>query len=213
MTLAFLLLPLLLSLAPSTSASEPDNPLDVDFNHPLALQEATRVLAEEVKVATRAQPYVLIDLTANAIIMKARGIELHRIPISKWSAESRDGMTGSFRLDARPTVVRRKADLSVTIEQQEPISLADMPTHYQLAFHPSLTLDIIPPANHAPVRWVLLHMKVWWRWLWQSVRSLISPQRSQAEPYLLLTVSEDHAQSLAWSLVDGMPLVIRRPSE
>jgi hypothetical protein len=46
---------------------------------------------------------------------------------------------------------------------------------------------------------------------WAS--SLFTDTPSTPAPHLQLTISVDHAQSLAWSLVDGMAIVIRRPSE
>jgi hypothetical protein len=211
MTIALLLLSLLVVCVPVTGASELDN-LDVDINDPAALQEATRVLADEVKLAARPHAYLLIDLAAHAVIMKARGVEMHRLSIARWSAEFREKMTGTFRLISRPAVVRRKMDPSLTSEQ-EPISLADMPASYHLAFSPPLRIDITAPADRAPVRWALLQVKLWWRWLVQMFHSLSSGPTPQSEPYLLLTLSDDEAQSLAWSLVDGMPVVIRRPTE
>ena len=212
MTIAFLFLSLWVTCLPIASAAEPDNPFKVDANDPAALQEATRVLSEEVKLAARPRAYLVIDLVANAVIMKARGVELHRLSISKWSAESPEGMAGTFRLMARPSVGRRKIDPSL-VADQEPISLADMPAHYHLAFSPSLTLEILPTVDQAPLRWTLLQAKAWWRWLRACFQSLASSQPSQPDPLLLLTLSEDQAQSLAWSLVDGMPLVIRRPTD
>jgi len=212
MTIALLLLSLLVTSAPTASSAELDNPLDVDISDPAALQEATRVLADEVKLAARAQTYLLIDLVSRAVVIKARGVEMHRLSILRWSVESLESMTGTFRLTARPPIVRRKVNPSAAAGQ-EPISLADMPVSYRLAFSPSLTMEIVPPADQAPLRWTLSRAQAWWRWLRRWFQRFSSRNVSEPGPHLLLTFSENEAQSLAWSLIDGMPLVIRRPTE
>lgn len=200
-----------ITTAPVARAGESDNPLDVNMNDPVALQEATRVLAEEVKLAARAQTYLLIDLPAKTVALKARGVELHRLSIMEWSADYQDRMTGLFRLTARPTVIRRKVDPSGT--DQEPISLADMPASYDLLFTPPLTLTVLSPAEQAPIRWTVLRLTRWWRWLTRRVRALASSSETQADPAIALTLVDYEAQSLAWSLTDGMPAIIRRTSQ
>lgn len=211
MTIALLLLSLLAACAPPVSAAEIDNPLDIDLNDPTALQEATRVLAEEIKLAARPQTYLVIDLVSQAVIMKARGLEMHRLPILRWSGESRETMTGTYRLTSRPPIIRRKVTPSAAAGQ-EPISLADMPTTYRLVFSPPLTLEILPPANQSPFRWMLSQAKLYWRWARHWFLALSSGSTPEPRPRLLLTLSEEEAQSLAWSLLDGMPVVIRRPA-
>lgn len=199
-----------IATAQPARAAEFDNPLDVNMNDPVALHEATRVLAEEVKLAARPRTYLLIDLAARTVALKARGVELHRVPITEWSAEYQDRMTGIFRLTVRPAVVRRRVDPGT---EQEPISLADMPASYELLFSPPLTLTVMSPAEQAPVRWTFFRMKRWWQWLNSQVRVLSSGIDAQADPSIALTLSENEAQSLAWSLTDGMPAIIRRTSQ
>lgn len=179
-TILFLLLSLRITTVQTAWAAESDNPLDVNINDPVALHEATRVLAEEVKLAARPQAYLLIDLATKTVVLKARGVELHRLPIIEWYAQSQDRMTGTFRLTGRPAVVRRKADSPGT--EQEPISLADMPDSYELVFSPPLTLAVVAPPEQAPVRWTLLRMKRWWHWLDTRVRALSSGIDVQRPP-------------------------------
>ncbi|MBA5866529.1 MAG: hypothetical protein GDA67_07515 [Nitrospira sp. CR1.3] len=212
MAIVLLLLSLLVGCVPTASSAELDNPLDVDINDPAALQEATRVLADELKLAARPQTYLLIDLVSQAVVIKARGVEMHRLSILRWSVESLENMTGIFRLTARPPIVRRKVTPSAAAGQ-DPISLSDMPVSYRLAFSSSLTMEIMPPAQQAPLQWALSRAKAWWRWLRRWFQTLSSPNVSEPAPHILLTFSENEAQSLAWSLIDGMPLVIRRPAE
>lgn len=210
-TILFLWLCFWVTTAQNARAAEFDNPLDVNTNDAAALHEATRVLAEEIKLAGRPQTYLLIDLAAKTVVLKARGVELHRLPIIEWSAESQDQMTGLFRLTARPAVVRRKVAPPGT--EQEPISLADMPASYELLFSPPFALTVLSPAEQAPVRWMLLRAKRWWRWLDTQVRALSSGIDIDRHPSVELTLSESEAQSLAWSLTNDMPAIIHRRSQ
>ncbi len=177
------------------------------------LKEATRVLEEELKLAARPQTYLLIDLGANTIHIKGRGISLHLIPVVTWSAGPREGLKGIHRLVARPPVVRRKIEPGAGVEQ-EPISVADMPTDYMLSFTPPLSVTVVPSvANDSLFRSAVLLGKVGWHNVQDWVAQLFTDRPAEASSYLRLTLTADHAQSFAWSLVDGMAVVIRRSSE
>ena len=207
---AFILL--LFSFTSPSWAADVETFPDVNLHDPASLQEASRVLEAELKLAARPQTYVLIDLVTQTIQIKGRGIELHRLSIGGWSATSSQSMAGTFRLHSRPAVVRRKIDPTATVDQ-EPISLADMPIQYTLSCTPPLTLEILPTAGENPLQWSLSSGKTWWRQLQNWGNSFFPHQANQQHPSLQLTLSADHAQSLAWSLVDGMSLVIRRTTD
>jgi hypothetical protein len=206
-----LLVILLVSQTPSWGADSDAFP-DIEKNDAVALQEASRVLGEELKLAARSQAYLLIDLVAYTIEIKARGVTLHPIPVTEWSASAIEQMTGAFRLDARPLLVRRKIEPSLTAEQ-EPIALTDMPTQYVLSFTPALSVEIAPIAREGLSRWAWWYGVRWWRHLERWTGSFVLGQPTQFEPSLRLSLSVEQAQSLAWSLVDGMGLVIRRPAD
>lgn len=203
---------LLLSFTPSSWATDAEIFPDLNLDDPRSLEEAARVLEEELKLAARPQTYVLIDLVTHTIQIKGRGVELHRIPIGTWSAKSLRDIKGIHRLIARPSVVRRKIDpASPTV--QEPISLADMPIDYALSFTPPLTIDVTPTAGNNPLQWIMSCGKTWWRHLRTWGGSILAGESAAQGPHLQLEIAVEHAQSLAWSLVDGMPLVIRRPTD
>ncbi len=208
MTVPLLLL-LLLTDHLCHPASGSGSSFDVHLNDAATLQEANRVLAEEVKLAPRPQTYVLIDLVANTILLKSRAVELHRIPIRAWSADAPQAMTGSFLLTGRPPVPRPKID-PATKETQEPIALADMPVRYTLKFEPDLTIEVLPAGDRNPFRWIFRQVRVWWRGIHRWIGSLGPRKPSAAEPRLDLVLEEEQARSFAWALVDGMVVVIRR---
>lgn len=204
---------LLLVVLTTPSRAEDTGPFpDLNVKDPASLQEAARVLEEEVKLATRPQTYLLVDLVTRTIHIKGRGLDLYRIPIIAWSFTSPEAVTGTHRLIARPPILRRKIDPTASTEQ-EPISLADMPVDYTLSFSPGLTIDVIPSSDHSPFQWIAARGKAWWRRLKEWPASLATGQSAPPSPHLQVEVSSEQARSLAWSAVEGMPLVVRRTTD
>lgn len=195
---------------PSPRAAEGDDIFAVDINDPAALQEASRVLAEEIKLAARPQTYVILDLVARSVVIKGRGAELHRLPIEQWSAVHLADASSTFRLQARPPVVRRKIEPAAG--EQPPVSLEDMPSDFTLAFSPSLVVVVHPSAADDVWRWLRFTAREWWSWLKDWGRRLMTGNEPAAQPVLRLTLAPHHAQSLAWTVTEGMPFIVRRTS-
>jgi hypothetical protein len=80
-----------------------------------------------------------------------------------------------------------------------------------LSFTPPLIIDVVSASGDNPIQRIVFSGKTWWRNLKNWGGSILRGQPAGESPHLQLAVSVEHAQSLAWSLVDGMPLVIRRP--
>ena len=205
------ILSILISLASVSWAAEQDVIPALDTTNPAALQEATRVLEEEVKLAARPQTYVFIDLEAKAILIKSRGVALHHLPIESWSATHLSQLATAYRLRERPPVNRRKID-PVAGAEQDPISLADMPTTFTLQFSPPLTILVLSHTDGNPWQWAAQRGQAWWRKLtsWGNILWTGDKSLSLSPSSLDLTVSLDHAQSLAWTVTEGMPFLIRR---
>lgn len=202
------ILSILLSLSSVSWAAEPDVVPALDTTDPAALQEATRILEEEIKIAARPQTYVFIDLEAKAILIKSRGVELHHLPIESWSASHLSQLATVYRLRERPPVNRRKID-PVAGAEQDPISLADMPTTFTLQFSPPLGILILSTDGN-PWQWAIQRGHAWWHRLASWGNTLWGGDSPPSSPSLHLTVSSDHAQSLAWTVTEGMPFLIRR---
>lgn len=205
------LLTFLVFSIPPALATEAENALAIDLNDPAALQEATRILAEEVKLAARAQPYLIVDLVEGSVVIKGRGAELHRLPIEQWSAIHLDEASATLRLQARPPVSRRKIE-PATGGDQPPVSLDDMPTDFTLRFSPSFLVVVHPSASEDFWRWLRFTAREWWVWAKAWVWRLSAGHEPNAQPVLRLTLTPHHAQSLAWTVTEGMPLLIRRAS-
>lgn len=173
------------------------------------LREANRILEEEIKLAARPRIYLLLDLPDRVIAIKGRGIELHRLPITACQTVEERAMAGVFRLRARPQVVRPKA-APPDDPTQDPIELKDMPAAYELLFDPALAVTVAPPRQERPWLWVKSLMRNSWIGMVSWIRSAAAIDEKAPSPYLHLTLSVEAAQSLAWSVTDGMPLLIRR---
>ena len=195
--------------ASPTQAADAEYLLSVDVTNPAALQEATRVLAEEVKLASRPQTYVIVDLVDRAVLIKGRGIELHRFPIEQWSGGQLADASATFRLQTRPPVTRRKIEPAAGGEQP-PISLDDMPADFTLQFSPTFSLTVHPSASDDIGRWLRFKGREWWMWLKDWAITLTTGKGPLPQPWLYLSVTSDHAQSLAWTVTEGMAFLIRR---
>lgn len=209
MRIFFAVTVILLSLLSLSRATEPDVIPHLDTTDPGALQEAIRLLDEEVKLAARPQTYVVIDLVDNAILIKGRGIELHRLPVEQWTASHLAEATTTFRLKERPPLTRRKIEPAGGADQP-PISLDDMPTEFTLQFSPALTVVIQPSIKRHLWRWLAFKGREWWAWIKHRSLTLATGNSPPSTPSLYLTLTPDHAQSLAWSTTENMPFLIRR---
>lgn len=194
----------------SLYAGEADNILALDINDAAALQEATRILAEEIKLAARPQTYVILDLVARSVLIKGRGAELHRLPIEEWSGVHLADASTTFRLQARPPVARPKFEPAAG--EQPPVSLEDMPSDFTLVFSPPLSVAVHPSAADDVWRWLRFTGREWWTWLQDWSRRLMTGKEPAVQPALRLTLAPHHAQSLAWTVTEGMPFLVRRTS-
>jgi hypothetical protein len=192
-----LLIALLLWLAPPADQAV-SLPLDA-LGEARVLGEANRALEEELKLAKQAQIYLVLDLAEGVLLIKGRGVELNRLALLQWYATEEAALNRTFRLQARPPVSRPKLapgeDPSETV-----IDLDDMPAEYELGFEPNLAIAIAPLAAEHPWLWVRSRVRQW-------TNQLASPP---ATVRVRLALAKDDARSLAWSIVDGMPLIIRR---
>lgn len=198
-----------LLLAFLTMTSDPALPSVLEIGDSETVREANRVLEEEIKLATRPQAYLLVDCSERVVVIKGRGITLYRLPMIDWYLSGEGPQAGVFHLRTRPPVVRPKA-MPGDDPSSDPIDLHDMPADYDLIFDPALILAVAPPLSEQPWLWAKSHLREWWRRTVAWVRVTATADQTGARAYLRLTLSEEAARSLVWSVTDGMPMLIRR---
>lgn len=170
-------------------------------------RQANRALEEEIKLAGSARIYLLLDLSAASLQIKSRGIELHRLRVLGWDRPGAgpEPLQGVFRLVTRPPVERPKVVPEPGKDPEtEPINLADMPAEYLLDFEPLLGVAVGPPASEQPWLWARGRL----RGAWLRLKSWTAAGRQAPVQTLRLTLSTEEARSLAWSVTDGMSLLI-----
>jgi hypothetical protein len=205
MAFFFLLIGLCASILPSAGETVRER-----LNGPTAIIEATRLLEEELKVAARPQIYMVLDLSSQIILIKSRSIELHRLPVAAWRQVGEGSLTGVFRLRARPSVSRPKAaptdNANATVTA---IELQHMPDRYDLVFDPGLIVSVGQSARERPWPWLRGMVEEWWNRLAGTLGMTVNADGAIAVR-IHLTLAQEVAQSLAWTMTDGMPLIIGR---
>lgn len=175
-----------------------------------AIIEANRLLEEELKLAARPQIYMVLDLATQVILIKSRGIELHRLSVAEWRQVGEGSLTGVFRLRGRPSVNRPKAgpadNTNTTVTA---IELQHMPDRYDLIFDPGLIISVGQSARERPWPWVRGMVEEWWSRLAGMLGMTVHADGATAVR-IHLTMAQEIAQSLAWTMTDGMPLIIGR---
>ncbi|MER3422563.1 MAG: hypothetical protein C4293_04330 [Nitrospiraceae bacterium] len=116
-------------------------------------------------------------------------------------------MTGIFRLRARPSVIRPKAAPADDVLSPA-IELQHMPEAYRLVFDPGLTIIVAPSIREKPWLWAKSWLLEWWDGLAAGTR--FATRDHVDGPRLRLILSQEAAQLLAWSVIDGMPMIIGR---
>ena len=180
-----------------------------DVQDPTLLRELTQTLEEEIKLASRPQVYLLLDLSRRSIFLKGHGLDLHRSPVLAWHTSAGPPQVGAYRLKARPPVTRPKA-VPGQDSSENPINLEDMPTDYVLPFDNGLVIAVIPSAIDHPWSWLKRMLWIGWGRLAAWVRPGGGETDPSSAPNLVLTLSLEEARGLAWTVTEGMVLIVGR---
>jgi hypothetical protein len=176
---------------------------------PKLLEELNQTLEEEIKLASRPQVYLMLDLSRRTIFLKSHGIDLHRYSVLDWHASGEPPRVGAYRLKARPPVTRPKA-VPGQDSSEHPVSLDDMPNDYVLPFDNGLIIAVVPSAFDHPWSWLKRMLWIGWGRLAAWFLAVTTEAGTSPTPDLVLTLSLEDAQGLAWTVTEGMMLLVGR---
>lgn len=195
---------LMVGADPTPSPSTPKDPA--------VLQALTRTLEEEVRLASKPQPYLLLDLSRPILLLKSRGLILREFSILHWRSSRDPSSISTYRLRTRPPVSRPKIRPGQD-STEHPIDVYDMPMDYLLAFDRGFVVEVSPPFAERPWHW----LKRKWLSGWSRFKTWIGQESGEDlpmhSPQVNLILSQEEAQALAWTVTEGMPLLIGRTEQ
>ncbi|MEK7238660.1 MAG: hypothetical protein AAB012_04115 [Nitrospirota bacterium] len=186
------------------------------------LEDKTLLLESELELAKKPQIYFIFNLKNGEIFLKSRGVMLKKMKIE-------DTKFWGRHLDTKPRTLLKKSTLfepkREKIEPQKSreeettdtssfevkaLELKDMPTSYRLVFHESIFISIRPKATgiisklYNTGRYISWYLSRPLLTVWNSIRN---------KPFtaIYLTVNEEDAQSIYWSLTENSKSIIYHP--
>ena len=186
------------------------------------LEDKTLLLESELELAKKPHIYFIFDLKNRGIFLKSRGVMLKEMKIEDMKFWGRP-------LDTKPRTLLKKSSLfEPKREKIEPekskekettdtssfevkaLELKDMPTSYRLVFHESIFISIRPKATgiisklYNPGRYISWYLSRPILTVWNSIRG---------KPFaaIYLTVNEEDARSIYWSLTENSESIIYHP--
>ena len=186
------------------------------------LEDKTLLLESELELAKKPHIYFIFNLKNGGIFLKSRGVMLKEMKIEDIKFWGRP-------LDTKPRTLLKKSSLfEPKREKIEPekskekettdtssfevkaLELKDMPTSYRLVFHESIFISIRPKATgiisklYNTGRFVIWYLSRPILTVWHSIRS---------KPFaaIYLTVNEEDARSIYWSLTENSESIIYHP--
>ena len=189
------------------------------------LQNENFLLSSELQLAKAAKMYIVMDLPGKAVIFKAGGIEIKRLPIEHSRVEGIASAPLLRRLSAKKADNQPKRKQVVIATEDEihaapapapgtdglvALEISDMPELYQLEFDDGLLLTVkAPPTGDFKTKasryWQdsLDYAKTWY----QSLQHKMSGEVSS--PQIVMNLSGADARQLYWSFDQNMPCLIK----
>jgi hypothetical protein len=187
------------------------------------------LLASELTLAKKTNIYFIFDLKKKEVILKSRGIVLKEMKIEEmkyWGGA----------VDAKPQVMLQKSALfkepkRVTIDptkakeeetstnttpkapgafEIEALELKDMPTTYHLEFSKGVFISVRPKAaGFVSVLYSFANYAGWY--LSRPILTIWHSIKGRTYISIYLTMSEEDARSIYWSLVENSENIISMP--
>lgn len=185
------------------------------------LREENQLLKEELKLARGGKLYMLVDLPASEITLKAGGVTGRRLKIDTGRVIGDRPAVKLRRLVGKKALFqpkRREIKIAADIKATTPaagndtvtaLEIDDMPTNYRLVLDDGITLVV-----HAGGDGLAALLNRGWRRMWDSVRRAMTGfyrglRGEPAAAELFLTLPDTDARQLYWSFDEKTPCLIR----
>jgi len=196
---AFILLSIILLTVEPSPGSEADR-----------LMEENSTLKAEVQLAKSSKIYVLFDLPAKKISMKARGILLKELAVescSQWGAPVQPrplpllGKTALVKPEKKE--IKPKIEAAENALEPEVLQLEDMPVRYHLKFDDGIQISVKPKSAGMISTLFNLAASLHSCLITRPMGALWRGLRGQSFTEIVVELSENDARSLYWSFPEG----------
>jgi hypothetical protein len=204
---AFILLLILFASTEVSSGPEADR-----------LLEENSLLKAEVQLAKLPKIYVIFDLAAKNIAIKARGILLKELPVESYSRWGTPVPPRSLRLLSKTALVKPerkeiipKAEGTEDTEDiSEPVALQleDMPLRYELILDQGIQISVKPRSTGVISTLFNLVASLKSYLMTRPLRTLWNALRGKSFTEIVLVMDENDARSLYWSFQEGFQCII-----
>ena len=188
----------------------------------------TRVLEAEIKMAGKPKTYFVLDARDSTLLIKAAGLTLKTIPITRMTAWGdpvapvprtlvrKSTLIEPKRPTIRPEAAKKQSEgeeaptPNGTASEPDVLELKDMPARFRLELDRGLRIAVRPEPEGV-VSWVRESADYA---AWYLARPLATVwNRAFGKPYtaLYLRVASQDARALYWACADGSELLIISP--
>jgi hypothetical protein len=203
----FILLSIILLSIEASSMSEADR-----------LMEENSLLKAELQLAKSSKLYIVFDLPAKRISIKAKGILLKELPVESytlWGTPVRPTSLSLLRKTAlvkpeRKEIIPKTEDTEKAEEASEPevIQLQDMPLRYELKFDDGIEISVKPTSAGVISTLFNLVASLKSYLLTRPLGTLWNGLHRQNFTEIVLVLDENDARSLYWSFQEGFQCII-----
>ena len=196
-----------------------------------------RLLQAELALAMKPNIYFIVDLDANKVYFKSRGIVLKELPILGTRLWGRPpAIEARALIEKSVPIVRKREEISSDDEPvpgattQPPVlknapaspnksafevnalEVKDMPTAYSIKFEKGISLVVRPEPVSAGQKAMSFARKAWW-YTYMPVLNLWKTVKKEPLRVVQIRLNSKDAQALYWALQDGDSAIIYSPSK
>ena len=204
---ALILLSILLLSFEASSGSEADR-----------LMEENSLLKAELQLAKSSKLYIIFDLPAKKITIKAKGVLLKELPVESytlWGTPVRPNPLPLLRKTAlvkpeRKEIIPKTEDTEDAENASEPevLQLEDMPLRYELKFDDGIEISVKPKSTGVISTLFNLIASLKSYLITRPLGTLWNGLRRQNFTEIVLVLNENDARSLYWSFQEGFQCII-----